>query len=67
MSGKCINCGTTLTMNEVGLYKKMINRMVEEFLCKKCLAERIKCSTEYLDVKIAQFKAQGCLLFDLDD
>ena len=67
MSGKCKNCGSILSMNEVGLYKKMINRMAEEFLCKKCLADRLKCSTEYLDTNITQFKAQGCLLFDLDE
>ncbi len=66
MSGKCEKCGVTLTMNEVGLYKKMINRMAEEFLCKECLAKKLKCSTMYLDKKIAQFKSQGCLLFDLD-
>ncbi len=67
MSGKCVNCGSALTMNEVGLYKKMINRMAEEFLCKECLANELNCSTEYLDKKIEQFKAQGCLLFDLEE
>ena len=67
MSGRCINCGRVLTMDETGLYKKMISRMAEEFLCKECLACEIKCSTEYLEGKIAQFKAQRCLLFDLDD
>ena len=67
MSGKCVNCGSALTMNEVGLYKKIINRMAEEILCKECLAAYLKCSTEYLDMKIVQFKAQGCLLFDLDE
>ena len=67
MSGKCVNCGSALTMNEVGLYKKIINRMAEEILCKECLAAYLKCSTEYLDKKIEQFKAQGCLLFDLEE
>ena len=54
-------------MDEIGLNKKMVSRMAEEFWCKDCLAEEYKCSTHYLDRKIAQFKAQGCLLFDLEN
>ena len=54
-------------MDEIGLHKKMISRMAEEFFCKDCLAEHFKCSVDYLNKKITQFKAQGCLLFDLDE
>ena len=67
MSDRCKKCGRILTMDEIGLNKKMVSRMVEEFWCKECLAEEYKCSTHYLDRKIAQFKAQGCLLFDLEN
>ncbi len=67
MPDRCKKCSKSLTMDEIGLHKKMISRMAEEFLCKDCLAEHFKCSTEYLNTKIAQFKAQGCLLFDLDE
>ena len=66
MSCKCKNCKKVLSMNEIGLYKKMISRMAEEFSCKECLAVELKCSTTYLDKKIAQFISQRCLLFDLD-
>ncbi len=67
MSDRCKKCGRILTMDEIGLNKKMVSRMAEEFWCKDCLAEEYKCSTHYLDRKIAQFKAQGCLLFDLEN
>ena len=61
----CLKCNKTLSTDEVGLYKKMISRMAEDFLCKECLAEKIGCSVGYLDKKIARFKQDGCLLFDL--
>ena len=52
-----------LTGDDVGLYKKMISRGAEEFLCKRGLAETLNCSEEYLDRKIKRFKEDGCLLF----
>ena len=67
MSSRCKKCQKVLSMNEVGLYKKMISRMAEDFSCKECLAEELECSTAYLDKKIAQFISQRCMLFDLDD
>ncbi|MBE6762501.1 MAG: hypothetical protein E7551_09515 [Ruminococcaceae bacterium] len=67
MPDRCKKCGSKLSMDEIGLYKKMVSRMAEEFLCKDCLAEHFKCSVDYLNKKITQFKAQGCLLFDLDE
>lgn len=64
MSGnRCQSCSAVLTGDDVGLYKKMISRGAEEFLCKHCLAETLNCSEEYLDRKIKRFKEDGCLLF----
>ena len=67
MPDRCKKCGVKLSMDEIGLHKKMVSRMAEEFFCKDCLANHFKCSVEYLNKKITQFKAQGCLLFDLDE
>lgn len=61
---KCIECQRVLTNNEIGLHKRLINRGDTEYMCKQCLAEYFKVTTELLDQKIEQFKAQGCTLFD---
>lgn len=52
-----------LTFNEVGAYRKFVNRGSESFLCKTCLAAKLNLTVEDIDRKIEQFKAQGCTLF----
>lgn len=59
----CLRCGATLTGDDVGLHRKMINRQASRFLCKACIAAEFQCTPAYLDRKIEQFKAAGCLLF----
>ena len=34
----CRKCGKTLTYDEIGIHKKMINRGATEFFCLACLA-----------------------------
>lgn len=60
---KCIKCGATLTFNEKGIYKRLVNRESTQFMCKTCLAKELKVSTELLDKKIEHFKRMGCSLF----
>ncbi len=60
---ECKECKKTLTPNEIGLTKKLINRGSTEFYCIDCLAEMFKCDTALLEKKIEQFKKQGCVLF----
>lgn len=62
MSG-CMKCGRELSFNDIGAHKKFINRGSREFLCRKCLAERLDVSEEEIEAKIEQFKQQGCTLF----
>ncbi len=62
MSG-CVQCGKSLTFNEIGAHKKFINRGSKEFLCKQCLAAKLGVTVEDIDRKIEQFKMQGCTLF----
>ena len=59
----CMQCGKSLTYNEVGAYKKFVNRGSRQFLCKACLAGKLDVTVEDIDRKIEQYKAQGCTLF----
>ena len=48
----CVKCGKTLTYNEIGAYRKFVNRGGKDFLCKECLAKRLGISPERIDQKI---------------
>lgn len=63
MNQKCLKCGKMLSFNEIGLYRKMVNRGATEFLCISCLAEHFKISEEALQAKIEFFRKSGCTLF----
>ncbi len=60
---ECMKCHRKLTGDEIGLYRKLIGRDAETFLCKTCLSGRLKIREERLDEKIRQFKKLGCTLF----
>jgi len=59
-----MRCRKTLSHNEIGAHKRLINRGAEEFLCRECLAEKFRVSPELIDEKIRQFKENGCTLFE---
>lgn len=59
----CVDCILPLSRNEVGLSKKLLGRTIDSYMCLKCLAEYLSCSEEDLQVKIQEFKEQGCALF----
>jgi len=52
-----------LSKNEVGLNKKLLNKNSKHFHCLNCLAEYLEVDTEFLIVKVEEFKEQGCELF----
>ena len=60
---ECFKCGRRLTVNEIGLHKRLINRGAEEYMCKACLAKHFCVSAELLDEKIKMYIMQGCTLF----
>ena len=60
---QCYECGRKLTGDEIAVYRKLVNRMAERFLCKTCLAAYFEVPEEKIDQKIDQFKRIGCLLF----
>lgn len=60
---KCIECGRTLTKDEIALNKKLINKNTKQFLCMDCLSVFLNTDREILEDKIVQFKEEGCTLF----
>ena len=63
MPNCCKQCGRVLRRDEIGLYRRLVNRGAEEFLCIDCLSARIGCPKELLHEKIEHFKSIGCTLF----
>ena len=63
MTSGCMECGKPLSFNEIGAYKKFVNRGSTRFLCKTGLAQKLNVTTEEIDRKIEQFRMQGCTLF----
>ncbi len=60
---KCCDCGLKLKKVEVALSKKMLGRNINEFMCTACLADFLSCKKSDLEIKIKEFKEQGCSLF----
>ena len=59
----CLTCGKELTPDDIGFYKKMINRGASEFCCVECLSEYYGITTEKAREMIERFREQGCTLF----
>ncbi|MBR3507816.1 MAG: hypothetical protein IKO03_03360 [Lachnospiraceae bacterium] len=59
----CCECGKTLVNDEIALCKKLLGTDIEEFYCIECLSEYLECTKEDLEIKIQEFKEQGCTLF----
>ncbi len=60
---RCIKCGKTLTWDDVGAHKKLINRGAEEFFCITCLSEHLRVDEAMVRRKIEEFREMGCMLF----
>ncbi len=60
---RCIDCDKDLSKDEVALSQKMLGREIKDFYCIKCLADYLDCFQDDLEVKIQEFKEQGCTLF----
>lgn len=59
----CRNCGKKITNDEIGLYKKLVNRGAEDYLCIDCLSEHFGISVEKSYDMIERFRESGCSLF----
>ena len=52
-----------LLLDEIAIYRRLIYRDAEEYLCKRCLGESLGVTEEEIDKKIEHFKSIGCTLF----
>ncbi len=60
---KCCNCDKELTLNEIGLFKKTVDRISDQYLCIDCLALRFETTRDSLEKMIERLRAAGCTLF----
>lgn len=60
---KCYECKRTLIKDEIALCKKLLGIDTEDFYCIDCLSEYLECAKNDLEIKIQEFKEQGCALF----
>lgn len=52
-----------LVKDEIALCKKLLGIDTEDFYCIDCLSEYLECTRGDLEIKIQEFKEQGCALF----
>lgn len=64
---RCVKCSEPLNGDEIAIYKRLVSRFAEEYLCVPCLAEYYRCSTAVIQDRIAYYKRMGCTLFVNDD
>lgn len=60
---ECCVCSRTLVKDEIALSKKLLGIDTEDYYCIDCLSEYLECEKVDLEIKIQEFKEQGCTLF----
>ena len=60
----CKSCGCELQKDWIALHRKLLDIDAKEYYCISCLADTLGCETEDLEIKIEEFKEQGCTLFN---
>lgn len=60
---ECCECGKSLVKDETALCKKLLGIDTEDYYCIDCLSEYLECTRTDLEIKIQEFKEQGCTLF----
>lgn len=60
---ECCECGRALVKDEIALCKKLLGTDIEDYYCIDCLSEYLECTRTDLEIKIQEFKEQGCTLF----
>lgn len=59
----CCDCNKALIKDEIALSRKLIDEDTKEYYCLPCMAEYFGCDEDDLQIKINEFKEQGCTLF----
>lgn len=60
---KCKLCNAELKKDWIALHKKLLDADAKNFYCIACLADTFGCEIEDLEIKIEEFKEEGCTLF----
>lgn len=60
----CKKCGAPLGGDDIAIFRKLVNRMAEEFFCIDCLADYFDCPREEIEKRIRWYRESGeCTLF----
>ena len=60
----CRTCGAELGDDDREIYRKLVYRGAEDFLCISCLADYFKCPKEAIEKRIQYYRESGeCTLF----
>ena len=60
----CRQCGGPLGSDDIAIYRKLVDRGAEDFLCISCLADYFKCPKEEIEKRIRWYRESGqCTLF----
>lgn len=60
----CKKCGTELKADDIAIFRKLIMRNAEEFLCIDCLSDHFRCSRKDIEELIDFYRKSGnCTLF----
>jgi len=59
----CCECKKILVKDHIALSKKLLGRNITQFYCISCMAKFLECEVNDLEIKIMEFKEQGCTLF----
>lgn len=61
---RCFKCEAFLTTDEISLYRKLISRSAQKYLCLDCLATEMSVKKEKLNNLIQYYYESGnCSLF----
>ena len=60
---ECLTCGKTLSVYDIGFYKKMVNRGATECACIPCTAAHFGITEARAWEMIRRFQKTGCTLF----
>ncbi len=64
MVHECIRCEEALTADDIALFRKLICREAEEYMCISCLAEDLGIPRQKLDELVDYYHRTGiCCLF----
>lgn len=59
----CRFCDKELSKDEIALNKKYFGRKIVKYMCLTCIADNLDCTEDDLQIKIEEFREQGCTLF----